>query len=171
MHRAQHRPRDAGRFRRRTDAEFEEFFWSLVARGGEQDCWEWQGLRHYKGYGEIAVARRRHEKAHRVAWTLTHGPIPEGLCVLHRCDNPPCCNSAHLRLGTNLENVEDAVTKGRRAIGERAGRAKLTETDVLAIRAAHSRGEAFTATLATKYGISSRHVSAIVRHESWRHIH
>lgn len=82
------------------------YFWAQVHKSG--DCWEWKGKRYPSGYG-------RHSKfyAHRVAYELVHGPIPAGMFVCHRCDNPPCCNPAHLFLGTPEDNAKDRERKGR----------------------------------------------------------
>jgi hypothetical protein len=86
-------------------------FWSRVDTSG--DCWEWQGARVSKGYGSLAIEGRA-ATAHRRSWELTYGPIPTGMHVLHRCDNPPCVRPDHLWLGTNTENVYDSMAKGRR---------------------------------------------------------
>ena len=77
----------------------------------EAGCREWVGERR-RGYGIVTHEKRRWY-AHRLAWTLANGPIPNGLLVCHRCDNPPCINVEHMFLGTNADNMQDASTKGR----------------------------------------------------------
>lgn len=104
-----------------------ERFWPKVDIRGDDDCWEWQAARstHF-GYGIIGVGSRitgdaRIETAHRVAWRLTYGEIPEsdvtahGSVIMHMCDNPPCVNPKHLRLGTQLDNIADRHSKRRDA--------------------------------------------------------
>ena len=76
------------------------------------DCIEWQGSRDRQGYGK-AWKNGANARAHRVAWEEANGPIPEGMCVLHHCDNPPCINPDHLFLGTRGDNARDMVKKGR----------------------------------------------------------
>ena len=97
-----------------------ERFWELVDRRGPDECWMWRGER--KGgswdYGVLYLISRtdgshREVRAHRFAWELEHGEIPEGMCVLHHCDNPPCVNEEHLFLGTNADNTQDCLLKGR----------------------------------------------------------
>ena len=83
--------------------------WSRVLK--TDGCWIWRGAVNERGYGKVAIRGMRY--THRVAWEVTHGPIPEGLCVLHRCDHPPCCRPDHLFLGTRAENIADCVAKGR----------------------------------------------------------
>lgn len=93
-----------------------ERLWSKVCILGADDCWEWRGSLDKAGYGRIMVGGRkgRPHSAHRVAWALHHGrEVPAGLHVMHECDNPPCCNPAHLRLGTRLDNMRDCAQKGR----------------------------------------------------------
>lgn len=75
-------------------------------------CWEWIGLKNETGYGTLTVRQQRW-LAHRLSWTLHRGPIPNGLCVLHKCDFPPCVNPDHLFLGTRTDNHADMIRKGR----------------------------------------------------------
>ena len=86
-------------------------FWPKMDKCAEDACWEWSAAKDNWGYG--LFYGDSFTRAHRMAWVLTNGPIPEGLCVLHACDNPPCCNPAHLWLGTHLDNARDRENKGR----------------------------------------------------------
>lgn len=95
-------------------------FWLTASNGDDSCCWEWQGCRISYGYGRVRYDGKT-RFAHRVAWELTHGQIPDGLCVLHICDNPPCCNPAHLFLGTKADNNADKVSKNRQARGDTHG--------------------------------------------------
>jgi hypothetical protein len=89
-------------------------FWDRVDQKGAAACWEWQRKRNRKGYGQLTLNGKQ-MGAHRAAYILAVGAIPDGMQVLHSCDNPPCCNPKHLSLGTNLDNVRDCAAKGRRA--------------------------------------------------------
>lgn len=146
-------------------------FWAKVDKSGGPDaCWEWQGTRAPNRYGSVTFHNRA-VSTHRLAWELTHGPITDGLWVLHRCDNPPCCNPAHLFLGTPTDNAQDRNAKGRAntARGERTGHAKLTDAQVLDIRARYAAGETGRA-LAREYGVSPAAVSNIMTGKRWRHL-
>jgi hypothetical protein len=99
----------------------------------EGPCTEWTGGRTSDGYG---VKRDpRGTRIHRLAWMDVHGEIPSGMEVLHACDNPPCYRIEHLFLGTQADNIDDMVAKGRNNVGERNGRARLTEQAVRDLRA------------------------------------
>lgn len=139
-----------------------ERFWPKVEKG--DTCWLWQGTRDKKGYGQInRGAHTGNIKAHRAAWLLTKGPIPKGLNVLHKCDNPPCVRPDHLFLGTFADNSQDAARKGRlvfqaypeRApVGERVGGAKLKDVEAQEIRRLYQTGDWSQPQLARRYGVS-----------------
>lgn len=97
---------------------FEARFWAKVAVAGPDECWEWTASKTQHGYGQIMVTAspRKITRAHRAAWVLTCGPVPDGMVVCHRCDNPGCCNPAHLFVGTQLDNIADMVAKGRNVV-------------------------------------------------------
>jgi len=143
-------------------------FWAKVSKGEPNVCWPWLGAKKPKGYGNVRI-NKRYLIAHRVAYELTNGPIPEGLVVMHSCDNPSCCNPAHLSPGTVLENTEDMITKGRgnfehgnRCFGQRNCNATLSSKQVDELRSMYVRGQVKQSELAVKFGISQAAVSAII---------
>ena len=136
--------------------------------GDPWECWEWQGSK-WGGYGQFDTAVE--SKAHRFAYTYWHpmtGPITEQLEVMHMCDNPPCVNPYHLRLGTRQDNVDDKMSKGRYKSprGERNPSAKLTAADVKTIRLDPRKGTE----VAAAYGVTPAAVSAIRRRKLWKHV-
>jgi hypothetical protein len=90
----------------------EELFWRHVKNAGPDDCWEWQAVKNEHGYG-LYTSDRKTRRAQAVAYAMTYESFEDGLCVLHRCDNPPCCNPVHLFLGTRADNYQDMKQKGR----------------------------------------------------------
>jgi len=92
-----------------------QWFWRRVERGHPMDCWPWQGYRQPNGYGSLhwEPGSKKSEYAHRVAWLISGRSLVPGLVVMHVCDNPPCCNPAHLRQDTYSANTQDAIIKGR----------------------------------------------------------
>lgn len=141
-----------------------ERFWSRVQRGGDEECWPWTGARNRQGYGVVRVGAQM-LRSHRLALASTGVGI-YGLCVLHRCDNPPCCNPAHLFAGTYGDNNRDTAAKGRTRSGERHPGAKLTAHAVAAIRARRAVGERGI-DLAAEFGVTPAMVSAIHLRKNW----
>jgi hypothetical protein len=138
--------------------------------GGPDACWPWTMFKQRKGYGIVQMPKKRY-LAHRAAYTLWVGPIPHGLFVCHHCDNPPCCNPAHLFLGTARDNALDAVQKGRlrgfSSAGEAHPSARLTLDDVRTIRSRRQSGEAHVS-LAAAFGMSYGQIYKICRGDNWR---
>lgn len=139
-----------------------ERFWPKVEVLGPQDCWLWTGCRGKKGYGKF-YADGHNVQAHRFSYLLAFGPIPEGKLVLHECDNPPCVNPLHLKLGTCADNTADMVRKGRSPHREGI---KLTARQVLKIREEH-KADANRDSLATRFGVTPQHIGRIVRKTRW----
>jgi hypothetical protein len=147
-----------------------ERFWSHVDRRGPDDCWLWKGARFSSGYGRVRMGGGT-ITAHRLGWVLAHGDIPVDIQVCHRCDNPPCCNPAHLFAATCRDNIADCITKGRRADhrGVKHPCAKLTEADVLEIRRRWEAREPLAA-IAPDFGITRAMVSIIGLRRAWTHL-
>lgn len=137
------------------------------------DCWIWKAYITKSGYGSY-----RHGNsmvlAHRFIWSVVNGVIPEGLCVLHKCDVRNCVNPDHLFLGSNQDNVDDRVIKGREGerTGEKNGRSKLNKEQVEEIRKLYKRGtniknEFSQRGLAKRFGVSNVVISGVVNNRSW----
>lgn len=141
--------------------------WRSVQRGAADACWLWTGYRNHDGYGRVYVDGRQYS-THRIVWEMTHGPIPVGRAVLHHCDTPPCCNPAHLFLGTQVDNQQDCIAKGRRPDrkGSKHPLAKLCEADVAIILASNERG----IDLAHRFGVSASTICQVRHGVTWRHV-
>lgn len=156
-------------------------FWRFVEKG--EGCWLWTGARFAFGYGAFTALGEA--RAHRVSWRLHRGDIPAGMFVCHRCDVPACVNPDHLFLGTPLDNIRDAKSKGRNArgealsnarrakgsikIGSQHGGAKLHESSVVIIRARVEAGES-RRTLASEFNVSIATIDHIATRRSWAHV-
>lgn len=171
----------------------DELFWSRVKKGRDSECWPFLGKLSPSGYGIFTCTTLGERRAHRVAYILSKGNIPEGLCVCHSCDNRPCCNPSHLWTGTRKENMEDAVKKGRTAKGEKNWHfgkrgplspnygkphpcrgekhniVTLTEQKVREIRVRFSNGETQTA-LGIEFGVTQGAIHHLIKRHTWRHV-
>lgn len=147
--------------------ELKARFKAKVAVDETTGCHIWQGAKLPKGYGIIKRPRERRQiYAHRLALMIEGVEVPDDRQVLHSCDNPPCVNPAHLRVGTNKENHQEMKDKGRSLYGERNGQAKLTEAQVEAIRVLYRGGES-QSSIAKRFGIHQTAVSKITRGARW----
>ncbi len=165
-----------------------ERFWEKVRK--TNTCWLWIGSIANHGYGQISY-KLKPVVAHRISFELHYGAIPKGMWVLHRCDNKACVNPDHLFLGTNFDNVQDMIRKGRswsqkdRAAVVRLGHkcrkylphiygvkqhsAKLTPAKVRKIRTLCAAGLSFTA-IGKKFGVARTSIAAIYRGKNWKQV-
>jgi HNH endonuclease len=145
-----------------------ERFWTKVRK--TDGCWEWIGNRTDCGYGRIRSGGRGTPvvRAHRVSWELSHGKIPDGMGVLHHCDNRLCVNPAHLFLGTNADNNADMKRKTRHHFGERTGNAVLTWEIVAALRWHYHSDQQPLLQLAREFGVNYQTAVSAVKLQSWR---
>lgn len=142
----------------------ENRFWKFVKK--TDSCWLWTG---YGGrYGWFGIGPGRHCGAHRFAWTLANGPIPTGMVVRHLCDNGLCVRPDHLAVGTQAENIHDKVKKGRQALGERVGSAKLTVRAVTMARVMFTAGVGIDK-IASCFGVSRTTVERAIHGLTWGH--
>ncbi len=155
--------------------------WQKIART-DTGCWEWDNDKQRGGYGMFWDGQKANS-AHRLVYKLLVGPIPDKMCVCHKCDNRKCVNPEHLFLGTSAENSADMVAKNRQAKGDRHGSrlhpermkppvgsingmAKLTESDVIAIR----NSEKPVSELAKQYGLTHMGMYKVKVGLRWRHV-
>lgn len=146
-------------------------FWSKVRLTANDDlCWEWQFGLNDAGYGsfECYFNGVKIRRAHRMAWVLTHGEIPDGLWVLHSCDNRKCCNPKHLFLGTSDDNIQDKLNKGRQMKGEKQHFHKLTSADVIEIRKRYKSG--LSQQLALEYNVSKTTIVNAATRKAWKSV-
>lgn len=162
-------------------------FWARVdMHPGLESCWLWTGPPDGNGYGRASIGHHRVALAHRVSYAVEHGPLAPDVCVLHRCDNPPCVRPDHLFPGDRGVNARDMAAKGRqhvqrnpgarpvcpmekRARGEGHGNAKLTAAAVLAIRERAAAGET-KRHLAREFGVTPGIISSVSTGSTWKHV-
>lgn len=143
-------------------------FWDRVQK--TDSCWLWTGYKDKNGYGRLTV-NQESKLAHRLSWELTYGNIPEGMCVLHKCDNPKCVNPVHLFIGTQLDNIKDCNTKKRASggslPGERNKAAKITSEDAIQIFTERNINRKRLIDISKNYGISLQAVHLIATGKKW----
>lgn len=136
-------------------------------------CQEWEFSVDGSGYGQVKSGPNKGRRIHRLVWAEVHGPIPDGMCACHHCDNPRCINIDHLFLGTHTDNMRDMAAKGRGVSpdvrGERHVGHKLTDADVRDIRSRVAVG-ANQHALAREYGVAVSLICLVVNRKRWRHV-
>src|SRR5690606_2084306 len=156
-----------------------ERFWEKVdTSGGPDACWPWTGARWGMGHGKFQAQKQLGTThAHRVAWILTHGAIPKGLVIRHKCDVPYCQNPSHMELGTMADNTRDMLDRGRWVQGhvnrgESHARAKCTDDQIREIRRTYVRDsrEFGSEALARKHGVKGTTILPIVNRKTWAHV-
>lgn len=169
--------------RRGRDQSILDYLWSKIDRAAGPDaCWPWTGCRMQKGYGAVGYQGRTYN-AHSLLFTLLDGPLKPGDCVRHTCDNPPCCNPAHLLRGSHHDNVRDAVERRLFKHGAEHYQTTLTADQVREIRRRHASRDVATShghtaahdpngmqSLAAEYGVSPTTIHAIVHRHTWKHL-
>jgi hypothetical protein len=144
-------------------------YWAKLDRRGPDECWLWTGFQNPKGYGMFRVNKLIF-LAHRIAYFLGYGVDPGPLLlVCHKCDQPLCQNPAHLFLGTNDENMQDAKSKGRILFGESQPNAKLKEAEIIEIRRLYASGLRLRE-IAAKLSVPLGTIGVIVCRRTWRHV-
>lgn len=158
---------------RGTHAPVEVRFWRYVDKS--DGCWLWTGKSlNKKGYGQIQIGGQgtKHILAHRLSYEIHCGPIPDGMVVMHSCDNPGCVNPDHLSLGTQSQNILDAFARGRKnaipphVFGEKCGASKLTEAQAIDV----IKSSEPMKILAARFGVSNSAIERIKNGKTWRHL-
>lgn len=146
------------------------FFSKFVTHTGGDQCWDWIGSKDKNGYGIIKWGKER--RAHRISWIIYKRNIPDGMLVLHKCDNPSCVNPFHLFIGDWNDNMQDKTRKGRNnpPYGERTSLAKLTTKQVLEIRRIHAAKEMTQRAIAKQFGVGFKAINKIVLRLRWKHV-
>ena len=148
-----------------SESDKERFFAKISAAPTATGCLEWKAGKSKCGYGIFNLGGEP-TLSHRISYFCHYGEDPIGLCILHACDNRACCNPEHLSMGTHLDNSRDMVSKGRHALGEDRPLAKLTESDILAIR----KDTRPQRVIGAEYGVSHALIGGIKLRERWKHV-
>ncbi len=148
---------------------WEERFWAKVERRRKNQCWLWLASLRGRGYGQFGgpLCHGAHGAAHRISWLIHFGPIPDGLFVLHHCDNPRCVNPSHLFLGTHQDNMADRDAKNRVAHGERHYRATTSAAKVGMARRMFSAGSSI-AEITAATSLSRRILKRVIEGKQWK---
>jgi len=147
----------------------EERFWAMVRKS--DGCWAWTGSLNGKGYGQIATKRgSRPLLSHRLSWEIHFGPISNGMCVCHKCDNPSCVRPDHLFLGTITDNDKDRDEKGRTEKGDRHHNATLTAALVIECRRRYWIDGVLLRQLSSEMGVTVGALGQAIRGETWQHV-
>ncbi len=141
-----------------------EDFWSLVDKKGEDECWNWKGHIHDSGYGQFGMDGIQY--VHRLAYILTHGSIPKRLYILHKCNNPSCCNPNHLEAGTQKENIKQLYREGRNKI-KLNNILNLIQKDVDEMRRLYVEEKNTLNQLDKIYNIGIPSIHAIIKGKVW----
>lgn len=146
----------------------EALFWGNLDKK-DSGCWEWSGKRNEQGYGRLWF-RGKQIRAHRLSWSLINGLIPEGLDILHKCDNPSCCNPNHLYSGTDKDNANDRQARGRLIPrkGEDHHKSLLTWNQIGEIREFCENNPRSQRITAKRYGVKESVISKIVNGVTWK---
>lgn len=150
------------------EPDYLDRFWSKVDIRGEDECWEWKAYSPNGRYGGFKINSQR-KLAHIISYELENGPVPDGLFVLHTCDNTKCVNPKHLYTGTREQNMKDMYDRGRdrHVFGEKHGRAKLTEEQVIDVL---NSPYISSQKLADSLGVSYYTIWEIRTGRSWKHL-
>jgi hypothetical protein len=130
----------------------------------------WNGQENGSGYGQIGLGGKT-DYVHRVSYKFHHGEIPKGFFVLHTCDVRNCWNPDHLRIGTQMENIHDAIKKDRHVYGEKQGQHKLTTEQVLEMKRLYAPGKFGAMRIGKMFGVSEATAQRIIKGTSWKHLH
>jgi hypothetical protein len=145
-------------------APLAERFWANIDKRGHDECWGWKAHTNDAGYGMLGLGNKS-VRAHRFSYELHYGPIPNGLHVCHKCDNPPCCNPAHLFLGDDIANIQDKVEKGRarRPQGKGRGYSAFTNEQAQELREQFERANVSMRKFAQMHNVNRATMRNIIR--------